>query len=86
MKINEIKSGILSITKYSELKEIIDVAIFKRNQINMEHKNNFNIGDKVKFSANGNIVEGTVKKINRKYIQVKPYERFGHYTWNVIPA
>ena len=42
---------------------------------------NFHAGEQVSFKSEGNIVAGTVVKINKKTISVKTQEGY----WNIVP-
>ena len=83
MDISEIKSGILGLD--SDGLDVITNAInYRRKEVNQEIKNQFNVGDNVRFIGQGDEIRGTITKINRKYIVVKENE--GWTQWNVSPS
>ena len=85
MSLEQIKTGILGLSN-SEIEEVINNIKFRRNEIGRQVKNQFKVGDKVWFnkSQDGQRVNGTVSKINRKNIQVRENDR-NWVVWNVSP-
>ena len=84
MDISEIKSGILGLD--SDGLDVITNAInYRRKEVNQEIKNQFNVGDNVRFIGQGDEIRGTITKINRKYIVVRE-ESNPISQWNVSPS
>lgn len=73
MDINVLKSAIMS-NGYSnaELNELIEAIKYARNQLGREVKRSIRVGDRVEFTDNriGYIHQGSVTKINIKYVHV----------------
>ena len=82
--INDINQTIIAGNFTNEQLDSIVMAVkFARNQIAKENKRSMWVGDSVKFTSSrtGQVVLGTVQKVNRKFIVVR--ERTGNMTWRV---
>jgi hypothetical protein len=80
--INEINQAIIQgLFTNDQLDSIATAIKFARNQIAAKNKYSFRLGATVKFTSNrtGQVVVGTVKKINPKFILVTE----GLTTWRV---
>lgn len=66
-----------------QLDSIITAVKFARNQIAKQNKQSMTIGTSVKFvsTRSGQLITGTVKKVNRKYILVTETNKPS--TWRV---
>ena len=72
--INDINQTIIAGNFTNEQLDSIVMAVkFARNQIAKENKRSMWVGDSVKFTSSrtGEVVLGTVQKINRKFIVVR---------------
>lgn len=82
--INDINQTIIAGNFTNEQLDSIVMAVkFARNQIAKENKRSMWVGDSVKFTSSrtGQVVLGTVQKVNRKFIVVR--EKTGNMTWRV---
>lgn len=83
--IQEINSTIIGgVFTNDQLNSIVQAVTFARNQLATKNKFTFRTGSAVKFtsSRNGQLVLGTVEKVNRKFIIVRETGKaFG--TWRV---
>ena len=89
MNINEIKTAVMELRTAEELSQVYSVYKYQRNILNSQLKNQFSRGDKVIFnhSKRGDL-KGTIRKINKKYIQVDIKNSDGIIVecWNCIPS
>ena len=66
-----------------DLNRLIEAIKSRRSILSKEVKRNFRVGDTVSFTRkNGTVIEGTVRKICRKNIQVNS----GYSRWTVAPT
>jgi ribosomal protein L35AE/L33A len=67
----------------SQMNEIISLVRNAQTQAQAKAASSFNIGDAVMFkSKGGQVVRGTIAKVNRKTIAVKS----GQMNWRVSPS
>tara|TARA_R100001244_G_scaffold127120_1_gene97633 strand:- start:100 stop:384 length:285 start_codon:yes stop_codon:yes gene_type:complete len=55
---------------YKELNSIAKMIKNRREVLNKIQINKFNINDKVEFSNNGEMIQGTIQKVNIKRVKV----------------
>jgi hypothetical protein len=63
-----------------ELAQIVDALKLQRQFISKQNIRSIAVGDTVEFTARGNVVTGTVIKVNRKNVKVR---EDGYGIWNV---
>ena len=83
--INDINSTIIAGNFTNDQLDAISLAVkFARNQLVTKNKRSLLSGDSVKFTSNrtGELVLGTVQKINRKFIVVRENGN-RNLTWRV---
>ena len=66
-----------------ELNQVIEAIKLKRTQLSRQAVRNFIVGDMVQFTSSktGGRVNGTVRKVNRKYVVVEAH--IGGQQWRV---
>ena len=92
MDIQTLVTEVASLRSQEDLSRIYDAAKVAHNNISNLTKLTFSIGDRVSFTGKrGDSIEGKIKKINRKNIQVLEEKRNGEEAlygtnWTVSPT